>query len=259
MTSRRSRQVLSLLFALPLLAAGCATSYEMKVDAISRPVKTTAKTVVTPSVPTPTEEAAAILKEPVSYRIRNKSTTEEDGLRHKEAVELVKTALSAKGLYEAPDPKSADMVVEVEYGMEKPRMKMVETSVPKYAQVGGGIRYDQIVVTDARGNVTTRTVPVYEAPRTELIGYEDVLVPVTVYEKYLRISARENKEAVEGRPPAEIWSVNVTNEDESGDLRKYLPLLASASADYIGQDSSTQKTVKIKPTDEVVGFIKKGL
>jgi hypothetical protein len=243
MTSRPSRlfQALSFVSAL-LLWSGCGTTgYEMKVDAITRP-----KAV----------EANA----PASYRIRNKNpTVEEDSLRYREAVDYIKTALSAKGLYEAPNNERADMIVELDYGMERPRVKMKEESVPIFAQVGGGVRYEQVSSVDTRGNTVTRTVAVFDPPRTELIGYEDVAVPVTIYEKYIKISARENKTPDEGRPPAEIWSVNVSSEDESKDLRKYLPLLASASADYIGKDSTTQKIVKIKPNDEVVGFVKKGM
>jgi hypothetical protein len=102
-------------------------------------------------------------------------------------------------------------------------------------------------------------VAVYEAPRTELVGYQDVMTPVTVYEKYLRMSAHENKEISEGKAPAEVWSVNVSTEDESKDIRKYLPMLASASTEYIGKDSSNQKTIKLREKDEVVGFIKKGM
>jgi len=155
---------------------------------------------------------------------------------------------------------STDMVVEVDYGVEPPRVVMERTSTPIYAQVGGGVRYESVVVgTDSRGNPIVRTVAVYEPPRTEVIGYQDVVTPVAMYEKYLRISARENKQMEEGRPPPEIWSVNVSSEDKSDDLRKYLPILASASVDYIGKDSGEKQTVKLKETDSAVGFIKKGM
>ena len=226
-----------------LSLAGCATTYEMKVDAISKSDAQSART-----------------NELVSYRIKNKNpNVDQDSLRYKEAAEYVKTALSGKGMYEAPSVEAADVIVELDYGVEKPRVKMEQSSVPIYAQVGGGVRYDQVPVTNSRGNTSYRTVAVYEPPRTELVGYQDVLTPVTVYEKYLRMSARENKEMSEGKAPAEVWSVNVSTEDESKDIRKYLPILASASADYIGRDSTNQKTIKLREKDEIVGFIKKGM
>lgn len=225
------------------MVGGCSsTSYEVKVDSIAK------------------RDVVGAPSEAQSYKIKSKNpTVGDESLRYREAAEFVKTALSGKGLYEAPNPEAADMVVELDYGMDAPRTKIETVSVPRYAQIGGGVRYEQVAVTDARGNTTRRTVAVYEQPRTELIGFDDVPQRVTVYEKYLRITARENKPAAEGRPPAEIWSVQTSTEDESKDLRKYLPIMASATADYIGKDTTKQKVVKVKDTSEAVDFIRKGM
>ena len=222
-----------------LLSAGCASSaYRVKVDAIAKPAATEAQ----------------------SYTLKSKDPRlGEDNLRYREAAEFVRTALSGKGLYEAPTADRADMVIELDYGMEAPRTKIERVSVPVYAQVGGGVRYDTIPVTDSRGNRSYRTAAIYEPPRTEMIGYDEVPRPVTVYEKYLKITARENKSASEGRPPAELWSVHASTEDESKDLRKYLPIIASATVDHIGADTSHQKTVKIRADGPGVDFIRKGM
>ncbi len=218
-------------------AAGCASSkYEVKVDAINRPASR------------PTQ----------SYQLKSANPElGEESLRYKEAADFVRTALSGKGLYEAPDPDSADMVVEVDYGMEAPRTRMERVNVPIYGQVGGGVRYDTVPVTDSRGNTTYRTMAVYEPPRSELIGYDNAPRQVTVYEKYLRLTARENKPAAEGKPPAEVWSVEASAEDESDDLRKYLPILASATVDYIGRDSDHQTVVRVNAKGEEVEFIRR--
>ncbi|MNC94403.1 hypothetical protein D3C83_112470 [compost metagenome] len=85
------------------------------------------------------------------------------------------------------------------------------------------------------------------------------MTPVIVYEKFLKVSARENKEATEGRAPAEVWSVNVSAEDKSQELRKYIPILASATADYIGTNTKESKPITISENDEVVKFVKKGM
>jgi hypothetical protein len=218
---------------------GCATAgHKVKVDAIAR-------------------ETA---KEAQSYVLKARNApTDEEGLRHREATEFVRTALSGKGLYEAPVPERADMVIELDYGLEAPRSKVERVSVPIYAQVGGGVRYDPVPVRDARGNVSQRTVAVYEPPRTEVIGYDEVPRLITVYEKYLKITARENKAGNEGRPPAELWSIHASTEDESKDLRKYLPIIASATVDFVGQGSSQQTTVKVRADGPGVDFIRKGM
>lgn len=223
-----------------LLSAGCSTSstYRVKVDAITKPVPADAQ----------------------SFKLKSKDPRlGEENLRYREAAGFVRTALSGKGLYEAPSEDKADMIVELDYGMDAPRAKMERVSVPVYAQVGGGVRYDSVPVTDSRGNTSYRTVAVYEPPRSELIGYDDVPRMVNIYEKYLKITARENKAASEGRPPAELWSIHASAEDESKDLRKYLPIMASATVDYIGQDSSSQKVVKVRADGPGVDFIRKGM
>jgi hypothetical protein len=222
-----------------LLWPGCtSSSYKVKVDAISKPARADVQ----------------------SYVLKSKDPTlGPENLRHREATEFVRTALSGKGLYEAPSPEKADMVIELDYGMEAPRSKIERVSVPVYAQVGGGVRYESMPVTDSRGNTSYRTVAVYVPPRSEVVGYDDVPRMVTVYEKYMKITARENKSASEGRPPAELWSVHASTEDESKDLRKYLPIIASATVDFIGQDSSNQKTVKVRSDGAAVEFIRKGM
>jgi hypothetical protein len=227
--------------------AGCSTSgYEVKVDAISKGNAQTSSGV-----------AGSELQ---SYKLKSKNPAlGDENLRYKEAAEFVKTALSSKGLYEAPTPDKADMVVELDYGMDAPRSKMEMVSVPVYAQTGGGVRYEQVPTVDSKGNQGMRTVAVYQPPTTELVGFDDVPRMVTIYEKYLRVTARENTTGREGRPPSEVWSVNVSAEDESKDLRKYLPILASATADYIGKDSNNQKVVKIKDPSQLTDFIRKGM
>ena len=246
----RSARRISLIATAVVIAlggVGCSTSsYEVQVDAISKPSETVS--------------AATVGGELQSYKIKSKNpAVGEENLRYKEAAEYVKTALSSKGLYEAPTQDRADMIVDLDYGIDAPRTKIETVSVPVYAQTGGGVRYEQVPVTGPRGTTSYRTVAVYEPPRTELIGYDDMPQQVTIYEKYLRITARENKPASEGRAPAEVWSVSVSTEDESKDLRKYLPILASATADYIGKDSTSQRTIKIKDPSQITDFIRKGM
>ena len=241
----RFRPLVPVVVVVSLLLAGCTGStYHVKVDAMSK------------SDPA----AAATAAEAQSYKIRSKSAVlPDDSLRVKEATDFVKTALSGRGLYEAPTSDTADMIVELDYGVASPRTKIERVSVPVYAQVGGGVRYEQVPTTSARGVTSTRTVAVYEPPRTELVGFDDVPREVTVYEKYLRITARDNKPAAEGKPPTQLWSVHSSTEDESKDIRKYLPIIASASVEYIGKDGGAARDVKVRVPSPGVDFIKKGM
>lgn len=236
----------AVLFAgIALFEVGCTSStYQVKVDAVSHP-----------SAGTTTAGS-----EPQSYKIKSKNPAlGDENLRYSEAAGFVKTALSSKGLYEAPSQDRADMIVELEYGIDAPRTRIESIIVPVYAPSGGGVRYEQVPVVDPRGNTTYRTMAVYRPPVAQSVGFDEVPQVVTIYEKYLHVTARENKPGSEGRPPSEVWSVSVSTEDESKDLRKYLPILASATADYIGKDSTGQRTIKIKDPSQLTTFIRHGM
>ncbi len=229
----------ALLLAGSLLLGGCANYTEVKVDSLAKPNA---------------EEA-------ISYKIHSANPEiSEDSLRHKEAVGFVRTALSGKGMYETTDAEKADMVVDLEYGVGPPQLHHETVSEPVYVTLPGEIRTERVQVgTDRNGNPIYQTVTVQEPPRTEMIGYRDRVITTVVYEKHLHLSAKENKPAAEGRPPSEIWTVDVTSEGESHDLRKTLPVLAAATIEYVGKDSHGQKVIRMKDTDKDIAFVKRGM
>ncbi len=241
--SNWSRQILARLSLFSLVASlgltGCSTTYEVKVDSLAKPKAENA----------------------VSYEIKNRNPlVADDSLRYKEAAGMVKTALSGKGMYEAPPNTKADVVVDLDYGVGPPQMKAETVSEPVYITIPGQIRTERVQVgTDAQGRPIYQTVTVQDPPSTEFAGFREYIVKIVTYEKYLKLSARENKEAVEGRPAQEVWTVDVTSEGESRDIRKNLPVLVAASIEYIGKDSQGQKTIRIKDTNSDIAFVKKGM
>lgn len=224
---------------LVLLLSGCATTYRFKVDAVKN-------------------QDVSEQKQSFVIVSANPEMDVED-LRFKEAEAFVKTALSSKGMFEAPAGDESQMTVEVDFGMEEPRTKFQTVSEPVYALVGGGTRTVTVPVTDAQGRVRYVTYVVYDPPQRELIGFRDRVITYQVYEKYLRITARETKEQAGDRPPRELWSVYVVNEDEKDDLREYVPLMVSAAMDSINENASSKKDVVLKDSDERVVFVKKGM
>ncbi len=232
-----------------LLLAGCDSSktYTVQVDAIAQPAET--------------GQPAASAQ---SYHIRSQNPQlDESSLRYKEVADYVRTALSGKGMYEAPTPEKADVVIDIDYGMDAPRIKFETISQPIIVQQPGRFVTETRMITRRRADGTFETVEVqvqvFVPGSTEFLGMQESVHPVVVYEKFLKLSARENREATEGRAPPEVWSVNVSAEDNSQELRKYMPILASATADYIGTNTKESKPVKISEGDEVVTFIKKGM
>jgi hypothetical protein len=227
------------LLAGSLLAGGCANTYDVKLDSLAKPRA----------------------KDAISYQIHSANPAiAEDSLRHQEAVGLVRTALSGKGMYETTDAEKADIVVDLDYGVSPPQVHRETVSEPIYSTQTGNMRYEREAVgVDRAGNVIYQTVAVPVPPLSEPTGHRDVVVTTIVYEKHLRLSARENKPAAEGRPPSEIWTVDVTSEGASHDLRKALPVLAAATIDYVGKDSHGEKIIHLKDTNQDLAFVKKGM
>ena len=223
-----------------ILVSGCQSSYNFKVDAINNP-----------------EIASEELK---SYTIvSSNAEISESDLEFKEAAEYVRTALSSKGYYEAPDVEHADMIIDISYGVGEPQIDFKTYSNPVYATRGGGYSTVATPVVDGKGNVTYVTTTVYHPPRVEMVGIEEKIVPITTYEKFLRLTSRDNREIDESEGPVQVWSIYVKNKDESDDLRKYLPLMAAASVPHIGENTESQTEVKLKEKDDLVGFVKEGM
>lgn len=220
-------------------SVGCNT-HRVKVDALSKPG----------------------VENVIAYQIRTTNPDlDPESLRYKEAERFVKTALSGKGMYEAPSAETADMIVNLDYGISPPKVSREVRSEPIYATVPGRVSTQTVQIgTDKNGNAIYTTVVVQEPSTTQYVGDREYFVTLITYEKHLRISARENKPASEGRPAAELWTVDVTTEGESRDLRKALPVLAAATIEFVGKDTRGEKTVKLKDTkDGAIAFVKKGM
>lgn len=154
----------------------------------------------------------------------------ESTLLYAEAARLVKSALMARGLYEAPGRAQAGVIVEIEYSMETPRVTQATPSDPA---AGNAARNDP------------RASPTDAGVRSAERG------PLA---KNLVLTAREARRS--DGPPRTLWSVELSTTDTSNDLRKYLPLLAAAAVEQIGKDSDGPQTVKISETDKTVALMK---
>lgn len=225
----RSAARLTGILLVAFLSA-CATSHRVTVDSLARP------------------DANAI-----SYSIRNAHPTEvEDSARYREAAALVKTALAGRGLYEAPPKTVPDVIVDLDYGVNvRTQSRVISEPVWDNTPIVA-----RIVERTVGGETTVERV---REPTKFPTTVRNRTVTDTIYEKYIHLTARENHPAASGRPPNEIWTVDVASEGKSSDLGKHLPVLVAASIDYIGKDSHGQKTIRIKDTDADVAFVKKGL
>lgn len=220
-----------------LIFSGCNNTYEMEVEADRNP-----------NIAEPVESYILVPRDP---------DMDTNDPRYKEVELWVKNALSGRGLYEAMTVETADIVVEIDYGMEPPRREYKVIEEPVYATVRGPDQIVYVQTRDAEGKIITVPRRIPGERRTELIGYEQRVVSYIVNEKYLDLTAKENIVAQTGdRPSQELWSVRVRNKDEKDDLDEYLPIMTSAAADYLGAETQEPQKVKLKENDEVVQFIK---
>lgn len=223
---------------LLLLVSGCATSYPVKVEAFS----------------------SGRTSPGLSYRIQLKGVSP-DGvvrLRETEAATYVRTALSGRGFYEAPAADRADVVIEVEFGIAPARSRDGPDRVPIYAEVAGGVRQETVTVTDPQGRTSTETVNVKTPSRREVIGYHQLVDATPVYEKFLRVRARESRARDKDGTAKDLWSVEVTSEDGSNDLRRYLPVLASVTMRSLAGEVASGD-LRVPEDDPDVAFVRRGL
>ena len=242
-----------LLFSLTLLLTpSWAAKHSFKVDAINNP--------------------DVEIEHGTSFKIvSDDARIREDDLQFQKVSHYVKTILSGKGYYEAPDRKSADLIVDVTYGTKNPHVEfdVRHSQVPSARTAGiwdptGRNRYPQGGPFGAPGRITIGGRD-RDGRYTRIVTAEDEITPKTVYDKYLKITARENQpnqhDELFGNKKGQVeaWSVTVINEDESDDLDKYLPMLAAAAISYVGKKTESQEVVKFKENDELVRYVKRGL
>ena len=194
-----------------------------------------------------------------SYAIRSSNAeVEKNDIWFKETEAYVKRALAVKGLYEAANLESADMIVDIAFGVRGPLTEIKEWEEPIYVQTDDGIKELTIMVNDGAGGQFPTTRQIYTNPEMKIVGYEKHMKPVTRYQKFLRITARVNRPEKKDDSPVYAWSVYVTSKDERDDIRKYLPVLAAAAVRYVGESTDEQEEIRLDGKDEVVAFIKGG-
>lgn len=137
------------------------------------------------------------------------------------AVHTIKDALAARGLYEAPPGVRPDMVVEASYERGHGHIKIV-TEHNTDVLLGPGI-----------------TPP----PNSRA---------VVVFDKTLELTARAPVAPGSNKAGEELWSVKTKIVDTKQELATYLPALASAAIDYIGENPGRELIVPLEASQAAV-------
>jgi hypothetical protein len=161
-----------------------------------------------------------------------RGAVDDSTLLYAEAARVVTNALQTKGMFAAARVEQADVVIELDYGMAPPRNargEVVPVAAPREVRAGVPTETDVANLRSvARGPL----------------------------EKHLVLTARETKRA-DDDPPRTLWKVELSTVDLSNDLRKYLPLLATAALDQIGVDTGGDELVRVDENDKSVKLVRK--
>lgn len=225
----KTRLLSPILLIASLLLGGCASSYNVRVDALRMADQ-------------PAEKSYTLTKGP---------EVKGGDLFYNEVSRYVMRALETRG-YSAGGA-GVNYLIEVDYGMAEPQTNIIEDREPIYDYVGGGYRTIRQEVSDGAGGTKVITTRIHEEPRRVLTGYRTTTRPVTIYPKYLSLTAYNPKKS------QEYWKVSATTRDRNDDIRFYIPIMTTALINSIDSDSGRRKTIRIKEDDAALQYIRTGV
>ena len=186
------------------------------------------------------------------YVIIVEDKIEPDQFEFREFTALLERALSTKGMVRTDDPKSADVVVILGYGIGPPKSEVASYSLPVFGQTGSNYSYTNGYIS-RNGNIsaTTTNVPTYG-----VTGSTSTTYSYEIYDRWMRVTAVNAIKFRETGKIDQIWKADVKSTGTSGDLRYIFPKMAYSFSLYAGKD--TGKAVKVKVKDnskELKAFI----
>lgn len=156
-------------------------------------------------------------------------------LFHAQVKSRVKTALSQRGMYEAPSPASAHIVVSFDYGEYPPQTQVTTVTEPVF--INPGMTGDVSQPMSRPGMMTGRGGL---SGGSSVVMVESLRVTQT-QEKYFRLEAHENTPA-----KTRVWSVDATVEDEGTPIADCIPAMVDAVIEYIGHRTPEPEKVVIR-------------
>lgn len=209
---RTAKYISSIALLTALFLSGCATKYEVRVDALSA-------------------GSGSGAGEGYQLASATAGVTESD-LFFKEIAGRLEPVLASRGFNRA-EPGNAAIRIAVDAHLSEPLVETRSYAEPIYVEQPGYSRVYRIPVVNNEGKVVRYEYGRYYEPgRTLLSGWVDRSEQVTVYDKVLRLSARPILE--DGKLGEEMWTITSALRDRSTDYRAALPYLLAAARDHIG-------------------------
>lgn len=225
------------MLLLPIIFAGCAQTYHLRVDALKDPGFD------------PFEAGATTY-----YLESSGDSRQEQSLRFRESASKLEHTLTSKGLRRVHNRGEADLIIDFDLSISRPMTATETRHEPVYYRTHGHVSYIRTPVHGPDGKVVRYvSTRVYFPPQDEFAGYRERDRHITVYEKKLSISAYLS---AGGDRQDEVWTVSVIGRDQESDLRGYLPYLLAAALPYIGSRTDGEVFVSLKKGDETVAWVR---
>jgi hypothetical protein len=225
-----SRHTIIAIIFIALLLVGCSPKISIQIDSITDPVA-------------PIREKKYVL-----YSAAKEIPV--DDLYFREYSGYFREILAQQGYREVQDRESANMLIYFDYGMSGGKVIHHTYTRPVYATVGG----ETIDVTerhvDASGKTTSRTTrSVFIPPRDYVVGMTTERETYTVYTAHAVLEAKEIKPEDKTKDGRTLWKTIITTTSRVDDLRRLMPMLAIASAPYLGTNTRGMQTVDLGEND----------
>lgn len=180
----------------------------------------------------------------------------EEHLQYIEFVGYVKKVLNDKGYEEVSDRNSADVVVFFRYGISNPQVQQKTRAVPIWGETGVVSTTTTSETTQTSPGTTTTTSETKVTPNYGIVGYSQRTSTETTYFRYLILDAYERNVYAGTEKMKMVWSVELTSEGSSSDLRRAIPCMLVAGADYVGRSSETRQSFRIAESDPRIKRLK---
>ncbi|MFV9646033.1 MAG: hypothetical protein ACNYWU_09440 [Desulfobacterales bacterium] len=173
-----------------------------------------------------------------------------DDLYFREHSGYFRKILKQQGYRDVQDRENADVAIYFDYGISDGKVLHYTYTRPVYATVGS----ESIDVTerhtDASGETTSKTTKsVFIPSRTYVAGMTTETESYTVYTAHAVLEAKEIQQGDKTKNGRTLWKTVITTTSKLDDLRRLMPMLAAASAPYLGTNTSGVKTVELGDND----------
>lgn len=164
----------------------------------------------------------------------------------KEFEKYLDLALNKKGFVRVNSPKNADQFIIFDYNISDPQSYTYSYDEPVWDTVfRPRTRYRKI---DGRYYPYT-----YWERDYEMIGYRTKIRTRTFFIKNIQLTSFDKNRT------KNLWQVNASMRDGSGDLRYSIPFMIKALENYIGVDSGQVVNIQIPDNDVEVELMRRGV